>query len=124
MVKTAVQVGAVLHDHADAGPIIDRGGRCASGHRLDQRGHRGRLHIIRDSAAAHHNLGNRELLPGNQLGNQLSAAVSNNKAIVAHNSSSSSSGSFVCVMFCAAGTGSTVSMNASPVSISGRVVVV
>ena len=71
-------------------------------------------------------LGNkaRELLPGNQLGNQLSAAVSNNKAIVAHNSSSSSSGSFVCVMFCAAGTGSTVSMNASPVSISGRVVVV
>ena len=124
VVKTAVQVGAVLHDHADAGSIIDRRSRCASSHWLHQRSHRSRLHIIRDSAAAHHNLGNRELLPGNQLGNQLSAAVSNNKAIVAHNSSSSSSGSFVCVMFCAAGTGSTVSMNASPVSISGRVVVV
>ena len=124
MVKTTVQVGAVFNDHADAGSIIDRRSRCSRSDRLNQRGHGCRLHTVRDDSASHHNFRDRELLPCNQLGNQLSTAVRNNKAIVAHNSSSSISGSFVCVIFCAAGTGSTVSIKSSPTAISGRVVVI
>ncbi len=64
MVKTAVQVGRYSTMRTLA--IIDRGGRCASGHRLDQRGHRGQLHII-GIVPLPTNLGNQELLPGNQL---------------------------------------------------------